>query len=76
MYNFNPGDDAWFFTFPEDGCGGFDIDKIELCVTRDLHQADIDYVGYLAYAYPTKIAAMDAIRLRMEEIYREKEHGS
>lgn len=75
MHNFKVGDEAWFFTFPEDGCGGFDISQIELQVTRDLKQADIDYVGYLAYAYPTKQSAIDAIILKIFEIFMEKENG-
>lgn len=71
MTKFKPGDNAWFFTFPEDGCGGFDIDSIELHVKHDLSQPEINYGGYLDFSYKSKIQAINAILERIDKIARD-----
>lgn len=63
---FKAGEDAWYFEFPEDGCGGFDVNAIELCVTQDLTKIETEQ-GYLKYAYKSKSEALAAIAERIKE---------
>ena len=67
-HDFKVGDDAWYFEFPEDGCGGFDVSAINLCVDRNLPQWSINHGGYLYYAYKSRAEALEAIIARIEQI--------
>lgn len=67
---FKAGDFAWYFEFPEDGCGGFDVSDVKLC-TKQLYQHNIDYGGYLYYAYTSKEQALTAMRKRLDELENE-----
>lgn len=71
MNEFKPGDDVWFFTFPEDGCGGFDVSSVDLEVNRN--QCAINLTsGYVAYSYKSKNEALDAMIARIEELRKEE----
>jgi len=56
---------VWAFTFPEDGCGGFDISQIEL---HAFNAEEKIGCGFMVYAYKTKLEALEAIRKRILEI--------
>lgn len=68
-HKFKVGDLIWYFTFPEDGCGGFDINQIELNKKKILDEQELSY-PYLAYAYKSKDEAIGNIYLRLQELLR------
>jgi len=71
MSKFVHGDTAWYFIFPEDGCGGFDIDQIELGALL-LTQKVIETNDFLDMAYKSKEEAFKAIRDRINKLEHEK----
>ena len=58
--DFKPGDDVWFFEFPEDGCGGFDVSQVALCVNRNMSAMNLTD-GYVIYSYKSKTEAVNAL---------------
>lgn len=68
MSDFKVGDDAWYFHFPEDGCGGGDVQAVELHVIKNLPQSIIDFKGRILDAYKTKQDAIDAFKKRLDEL--------
>lgn len=69
MSKFKVGDAVWYFTFPEDGCGGFDLDAIELHKNIITDKRELDYL-YLNYAYKTKDLAISAFQKRLDYFLR------
>jgi len=67
MSKFKVGDDVWYFEFPENGCGGFDVSMITLHVDRNLAEWALGY-GYLDFAYKSRAEALEAIIDRIEQI--------
>lgn len=63
---FNPGDDVWFFKFPEDGCGGFDVSQVELNVRKNIHEEELEG-EYILYCYKTR---EEAVRAMLEQIIK------
>ncbi len=74
MNEFKPGDDAWYWDFPEDGCGGFDVAMVELRVNRDLSESQVVAAkyGHLSMSYKSKQDAIEAILNRIMEITLEE----
>jgi hypothetical protein len=70
MSKFNIGDEAWYFTFPEDGCGGFDVAAIELHKIIIPDAKELDY-HYLHYAYISKSAAIRHLIKRASELFQQ-----
>jgi len=70
--DFKAGDDAWYFTFPEDGCGGYDIDDIELGATYNLLQVTINRNPFLSFAYKSKDEAFKAMREKIDKLEQSK----
>lgn len=64
MHNFKVGDDIWYFTFPEDGCGGFDVNDIQLNHEKIKDEKHLTY-PYLHYCYHTRKNAIDAMTLKI-----------
>lgn len=71
MNKFEEGDTAWYFVFPEDGCGGFDVSMVYLRENKSLTKAEIEYCHYLIYSYKSKQEALDSMYKRLEEIKNE-----
>lgn len=69
MSKFKVGDVVWYFTFPEDGCGGFDVNAIELHKYIIADEKELNY-PYLNYAYKTKDLAISAFDKRLEDFLR------
>lgn len=58
-HKFKEGDIAYYFTFPEDGCGGFDIEEIELHRIK-VSKGQLGY-SFLNYAFRSKTGAVNSI---------------
>jgi hypothetical protein len=70
MTDFKVGEDAWYFEFPEDGCGGFDVSAIELKCKKKLNERDLQQL-YLNYSYHSCAEAINAMFKRLAEISNE-----
>lgn len=74
MTDFKAGDDAWYYMFPEDGCGGHDVEAIELVVRKNLTTPELTH-GYLCDAYKSKHEAISAMGSKLEQLKKEDNHG-
>ncbi len=63
---FKIGDEAWYFTFPEDGCGGFDIEQIEL--NELIIDEFIINQPFIKHAFPSKISGISAMLEKLGEL--------
>lgn len=66
MTEFNEGDNAWYFNFPEDGCGGLDVSAVALCVDKNIQGENLKS-PHLHYAYKSK---SDAIYAMIEHLIK------
>lgn len=70
-YNFKAGDDVWYFTFPEDGCGRFDVDDIRLKVDKNINAYKLTQ-SYIAYCFPSQEEAIKSILEKIKTIEKNK----
>ena len=55
----------YVFEFPENGCGGFDVSRVNL---MEVDKSVNSGAGVLDYAYNTKLEAINAMKKRLDEI--------
>lgn len=67
MNDFKVGDEAWFFEFPEDGCGGFEVGAVVLKSHKITNERELTH-GYLWDSYKSKQEAIDAFKRRLDEL--------
>lgn len=58
-------DTVWAFEFPENGCGGHDVNEVNLV---EFSKSKNIGAGFLNYSYETKHEALQAMRNRLREI--------